>query len=224
MINVPIQTVPVPAPTPVDNEGTAVETQATESITSTTDEVEGDDSLLIDILDTPNPSTSSVMSMSMSMHMSVELPSPAPTFTSTDAGSTSPAPSYNSANRFVDASQEELGSSGFSARNPFYIRLAVTFIAIVMITLLFPQESASHTLFGASKVVVAAVAVSAILSRSEKGNVRGKASPQFGSRNLQDTCTYNVELLYDGCTKNVQVDAPAARVIDVLMEDYNSGE
>lgn len=219
MINIPVQTVPAP----VDNEGDTVETQATESTTSTTDAndvVDGDDSLPVDILDTPQPSTSSVMSMSMSMHMS----SPAPTSASTDTGTTSSAPSYDSASRSVDASQEEVGSSGYSARHYFHVRLALTIVASIVVGVLVPQEGTGRTLFGAGRVVVAAVAVSTLLTPSDKGNVRGKTSHQFQSRNLQDTCTYNVELLYDGCTKDVQVDAPAARVIDVVMEDYNSGE
>jgi hypothetical protein len=85
------------------------------------------------------------------------------------------------------------------------------------------QEGANHhLLFGFGKVLVAAVVVSSLFTRRDKNaNVRN-ASPHKSVRNLQDTCTYNVEILYDGCTKNVKIDAPSARVIDVALKNFTA--
>ena len=115
---------------------------------------------------------------------------------------------------------EKVRSSGFTARHSFQVRMALTVMAILVATLFIPgREGAGHNLLGLGKVLVAAAAVSSLFSRAGKNNVRRNV---LQHRKLQDQCTYNVEILYDGCTKNVVVNAPAARVIDVVMEDYAS--
>jgi hypothetical protein len=48
------------------------------------------------------------------------------------------------------------------------------------------------------------------------GVLNTEAKPVF-NRQLQDTCTYNVEVLLDGCVHPVEINAPKARVVDALV-------
>jgi hypothetical protein len=216
VINIPVQG--VPAPTPDDTESTVSKTEATEqgSLVDVTD-TESD---ILDQLDTPNPTDPSSAYLRPSFANT-----PEPTSTSTQAETSSTAPSYESGDKFVDAIQESIdNSSGFNARYSLPVRMVITMMAILLVTLFIPnQEGANHhLLFGFGKVLVAAVVVSSLFTRRDKNaNVRN-ASPHKSVRNLQDTCTYNVEILYDGCTKNVKIDAPSARVIDVALKNFTA--
>lgn len=216
VINIPVQG--VPAPTPDDTESTVSNTEATEqgSLVDVTD-TESD---ILDQLDTPNPTDPSSAYLRPSFANT-----PEPTSTSTQAETSSTAPSYESGDRFVDAIQASIdNSSGFNARYSLPVRMVITVMAILLVTLFIPnQEGANHhLLFGFGKVLVAAVVVSSLFTRRDKNaNVRN-ASPHKSVRNLQDTCTYNVEILYDGCTKNVKIDAPSARVIDVALKNFTA--
>ena len=202
VINVPVQTVPIPSPV----EG------KTEDGTDKTDTV--------DILDTLNPTTTPSPS---SISTDTSRPSSSLSHSHTKNESTSPAPTYETADRFVDAVLEEADSSGFTTTYSLQARMALTLIVILVVTMFTPQDGTSHNLFGVGKIIVAAAFVSSLFTRSANNKVRHNASPRhFVARKLQGECTYNVELLYDGCTKSVTVDAPSARVIDVVMEDYSS--
>ncbi len=45
--------------------------------------------------------------------------------------------------------------------------------------------------------------------------------PQTNARNLQ-TCSFNVKILVDGCTKSVEIDAPGGRVVDAVITNQTS--
>ncbi|KAL3798268.1 hypothetical protein HJC23_000182 [Cyclotella cryptica] len=237
VVNVPSPTVVVPAPSN-NNSPPLSTTAATEPASDTTAFSLGsgtspspmssdildtfDNTSGTDVLDTPSPS-SNLGDGTIRPSLAA---TPWPTGGDNTTGTNSPAPSVAAGikRESIAAIEEGSSSSGFATRYSFNIRMAVTLLAVLVATLVLPgREGAS---FSVGKVFVAAVAVSSLFSRSDKnGNVRRSAkerSPVFPMRKLQATCTYNVEILYDGCTKNVQVNAPAARVIDVVLEDYTS--
>ena len=220
-MNLPVETVPVPVPVgSEDNTVVESQTQTTE-IADMGSEI---DDVSSDILDTPNPSATPIpssntisrpvplqrdddsfsMSMSMSMVDSEDDDrTPEPTG----------APSVGRDNKSTDVVGD---SSGFRAS--FQVQIILTLLAIVIVaTLMSGQEGGNFSGFGS--LLVAAVAVTALVTRSEKLNMRRS---HFDTRKLQDTCTYNVEILFDGCTKSVDINAPAARVIDVVLDDFDS--
>lgn len=224
VVNVPVETVPVPVPVPVESQTLTTETAGNAIEISSGSET---DDVSEDILDTPNPSATPIPSSNMisrplplqgdddSMSMSISM---SMVDSSRDDGRTeTPAPSDVPS---VDRDKESIGdSSGFRAS--FQVRIILTLLAIGLVaTLMSGQEGAHRNFSGFGRLLFAAVAFTALFTRSEKRSMRRS---NFDSRKLQDTCTYNVEILYDGCTKNVDINAaPAARVIDVSLEDFES--
>mmetsp|Transcript_3257 Transcript_3257/g.5457 ORF Transcript_3257/g.5457 Transcript_3257/m.5457 type:complete len:800 (+) Transcript_3257:77-2476(+) len=101
---------------------------------------------------------------------------------------------------------------------------AVSFVVvIVLVSLLLPgQDKSAQGWFGVGAVVVAAVSLSAVPPKKNgiaRNNVE-RASAH--TRGLQETCSFNVEILYDGCAQSISVDAPSARVVDVSLENFTS--
>lgn len=122
--------------------------------------------------------------------------------------------------RSVDFIKDAGDNSGFSSRHSFHVRVGLTLIAILVAVIFSHQDGTDQNRVGLCKITVAAVAVTSLLSRSDS---RGSVRRNVQTRALQSgQCIFNVEILYDGCTKSVQVSAPAARVIDVLMSEFNS--
>ena len=99
---------------------------------------------------------------------------------------------------------------------------AATFVVLVLATLLLPgRDNNMHGWMGFGTVVVAAATLSAVVPKRNIGN-RNAVRTNGHTRALQDTCSFNVEILYDGCAQAISVDAPSARVVDVSLENYRS--
>lgn len=143
------------------------------------------------------------------------------------------APTSNSSMTTSKAPVDEAGGTdpGSAARpRSISIRIVSALIAIYVISVLLPGNGASSQyLWGFGKFTVAAVAVTSLYSRQSRsfrnmqnGNQRSNSfSTSKFVRDLQ-TCSFNVEVLVDGCTKSVAIDAPAARVIDVVIMNQTS--
>jgi len=160
----------------------------------------------------------------------------APTVFSTGGDFPTPAPSPDlvpTPPSFATLPEEASDSenSAFGTRS-FSLRFASTFMAIVMIFVIFQGNGeGGYPLRGLGKFAVVAMAVSSIYSRSSRssgsGNNRksdqsqGSFPSQANARNLQ-TCSFNVEILIDGCTKSVEIDAPAGRVVDAVITNQTS--
>jgi len=110
--------------------------------------------------------------------------------------------------------------------------VATTFIAIVVVSVILPGNGGNNNIWGFGKFAVAAVAVSSLYSKTSsapkggsirKNNHKGsKSFPAQNQRALQKICTYNVEILIDGCTHPLEISAPSGRVVDVVIEDLES--
>jgi len=160
----------------------------------------------------------------------------APTVFSTGGDFPTPAPSPGlvpTPPSFASLPEEASDStnSAFGTRS-FSLRFASTFMAIVMIFVIFQGNGeGGYPHRGLGKFAVVAMAVSSIYSRSSHssrgGNIRksdqsqGSFPSQANARNLQ-TCSFNVEILIDGCTKSVEIDAPAGRVVDAVITNQIS--
>ena len=106
-------------------------------------------------------------------------------------------------------------------------------MVIVVISITFPGREglANNVLFGFGKVAVAAIAFSSLYPGSlspSNGNVRKNErnlprAVHSPSRKVE-TCTFNVEILLDGCSHPLEIVAPSGRVVDVAFEDFTSKE
>ena len=154
---------------------------------------------------------------------------------SIDGSFPTPTPSTNSSLLPIPPSLPEgtsaSSNSAFDTR-PLSLRFAATFMAIVVVfVVLQGNGEESYPLRGFGKFAVVAMAVSSLYSRTSHsfkgGNIRtSNQGPrpfpsQTNARNLQ-TCTFNVEILVDGCTKSVEIDAPGGRVIDAVITNQTS--
>ena len=157
------------------------------------------------------------------------------TIFSIDGDFSTPAPSTNSSLVPTPTSLPEgtsaSSNSAFGTRS-LSLRFATTFMAIVVVFVFLQGNGGGgypHRGFG--KLAVVAMAVSSLYSRSSHsskgGNIRKSSldprpfPQQNHARNLQ-TCTFNVEILVDGCTKSVEIDAPGGRVIDAVITNQAS--
>ncbi|KAL3774151.1 hypothetical protein ACHAW5_010605 [Stephanodiscus triporus] len=158
----------------------------------------------------------------------------APTVFSTGGDYPTPAPSLIPIPPSLASLPEEASDSKNSAfgTRSFSLRFASTFMAIVMIFVIFQGNGeGGYPLRGLGKFAVVAMAVSSIYSRSSRssgsGNIRkndqsqGPFPSRANARNLQ-TCSFNVEILIDGCSKSVEIDAPAGRVADAVITNQIS--
>ncbi|KAK1747371.1 hypothetical protein QTG54_001334 [Skeletonema marinoi] len=111
------------------------------------------------------------------------------------------------------------GSPAFTQQRCF----AASFVVLVLVCLLLPgRDNNAQGWMGFGAVAVVAVALSAGVPK-KTGIARNSVErPRAHARGLQETCSFNVEILYDGCSQAIIVDAPSARVVDVSLEDYTS--
>lgn len=104
-------------------------------------------------------------------------------------------------------------SSGFVRRRPSSFYAAFVLLAVVALASLFPTTG-NGGLIG--KFAVVALAVSSHRGR----NSGSQTSPHKNKRVLQ-TCSYNVEVLYDACAHSVNVQAPKTRTVDAVVGDVS---
>lgn len=101
---------------------------------------------------------------------------------------------------------------------------AASFVVLVVVSLLLPgRENYAQGWMGVGAVAVAAAVLSAGATKKNgiaRNNVVERGSAHM--RGLQGTCSFNVEILYDGCAQSISVDAPSARVVDVSLDDYKT--
>eukprot|EP00984_Skeletonema_dohrnii_P032971 scaffold28185_cov121-Skeletonema_dohrnii-CCMP3373.AAC.12 len=100
---------------------------------------------------------------------------------------------------------------------------AASFAVLVLVCLLLPgRDNNAQGWMGFGAVAVVAVALSAGVPKKTGIASNSVERPRAHTRGLQETCSFNVEILYDGCSQAIIVDAPSARVVDVSLEDYTS--
>lgn len=144
---------------------------------------------------------------------------------------TTSAPSSKPSVALLPEGASESMNSAFGTRS-FSLRFATTFMAIVVISFILQGNGeGGHPLRGLGKCAVVAMAVSSLYSRSSPtskgGNIRkSNQGPRpfpsrTNARNLQ-TCSFNVEILINGCAKSVEIDAPASRVINAVIANQIS--
>lgn len=100
-------------------------------------------------------------------------------------------------------------------------------MAIFVMSVLAPGNGGNNNLWGFGKFAVAAMAVSSLhsnMSPTSKGSIRksnNKVLKSFPAQNERalSTCSYNVEILIDGCSHPLEISAPSGRIIDVVIED-----
>lgn len=80
-----------------------------------------------------------------------------------------------------------------------------------------PGNGGHSHLWGFGTLAVAALATSSLRPKTPPNSVP-KTFPAQRERALP-TCSYNVEILIDGCTRPLEIFAPSARVVDVVIED-----
>mmetsp|Transcript_41804 Transcript_41804/g.87760 ORF Transcript_41804/g.87760 Transcript_41804/m.87760 type:complete len:887 (-) Transcript_41804:467-3127(-) len=134
--------------------------------------------------------------------------------------------------------EESEFQDGVSSRNSAFSRsrslsVAITFVAIVVISTVFPPTGGNNYLWGYGKFAVAAVAISSLYPKTppdSKGASVRKSNTQvpntFRGQNERalETCTFNVEILIDGCNHPLDISAPSGRVVDVVIEGLVSEE
>ena len=100
---------------------------------------------------------------------------------------------------------------------------AASFVVLVLVSLLLPgRDNSTQGLMGFGAVAVVAVALSAVVPKKNEV-ARNVERASAHTRGLQEpVCSFNVEVLYDGCAQSVTVDAPSARVVDVNLENFTS--
>jgi hypothetical protein len=120
-------------------------------------------------------------------------------------------------------------NSAYGAR-PFSLCLATTLLAAFMVAVFLQGNGdGGHPPRGYGKYALVAMAVSSVYSRASRGGGNTRRSyqatrpipPQPNARILQ-TCSFNVEIMIDGCTKSVEIDAPAGRVVDAVITNQTS--
>lgn len=123
-------------------------------------------------------------------------------------------------------------NSAFNRPRSLSFCVATAFVAIALLSVVFPTNGANGYIWGLGKFVVAAAAVSSIHSKKSpatkdtSSQSRGLGSKSLPAHNnervLEDICTYNVEVLLDGCSQSAKIIAPAGRVVDVSITDRTS--
>eukprot|EP00804_Cyclotella_cryptica_P010185 CCRYP_013813-RA/>CCRYP_013813-RA protein AED:0.38 eAED:0.38 QI:0/-1/0/1/-1/1/1/0/702 len=104
-------------------------------------------------------------------------------------------------------------------RRSFLLQTMTTFVMIFLASVLLFGVNGNINIFGFGKVAVAAIAVSFLFSKASRNQNRS----QDPSRKLQ-TCTYNVDILLDGCYYSLDINAPSARIIDAVLVNLTSAD
>ncbi|KAL7469744.1 hypothetical protein ACHAXS_010918 [Conticribra weissflogii] len=119
------------------------------------------------------------------------------------------------------------GSLGLRGRVWGYGALATATVGLMILGAFVPRHSIHGGDGGSGFVwtmgamaVVAALSSSALVSKAGIAERRGDGRGDLAAaqpRRLQNTCTFNVELLIDGCTHPMNITAPKARIIDAVI-------
>mmetsp|Transcript_6090 Transcript_6090/g.12216 ORF Transcript_6090/g.12216 Transcript_6090/m.12216 type:complete len:1238 (+) Transcript_6090:226-3939(+) len=138
----------------------------------------------------------------------------------------------------AESGERNIENAAFHVGTPSFLSLRRTMtalLALVLVSYIFPgragplnENGATISLWGWTKFAVAALAVSSAIQKSADGNIRKNGRnlqrPLAANPRQLQTCTYNVEILFDGCTNAVEISAPSARTIDVVLENLTSQE
>jgi len=122
---------------------------------------------------------------------------------------------------------EDAPNSAFNHQRSHLLLVATAFFAIVAISAIFPANGGNSNLWGFGTLTVAAMAASSLYSKSHPASKSRNNVPKSvlvqNERALQlQSCSYNVEILLDGCTHPLSIDAPSGRLVDVVIENVNS--
>lgn len=138
-----------------------------------------------------------------------DFPTKSPTSNVEDSGAPTPSPNWWDGVQDSDTDH----SSAFNLT----FRMTTAIFAIVIITILYPNNENNH-LLGLGKFAVGVIAISSLYPKRSTSKVGGiRKNEQH--RHLQETCTFNVEILINSCSKSVEINAHAARAIDVVVEN-----
>jgi len=138
-----------------------------------------------------------------------DFPTKSPTSNVEESGAPTPSPNWWDGAQDSDTDR----SSGFNRA----FRMTTAIFAIVIITIILPNNENNHLWFG--KFALFAMAISSLYPKRSSSKVGGIRKNEQ-QRHLQETCTFNVEILINSCSKTVTINnAPAARAIDVVVEN-----
>ena len=166
----------------------------------------------VETTETTSTSSATTSSSSFNAIIDGEFPTGSPTNVTVEFTSSPTASNWWQTDNDSDTDR----NSAFHRSRSFC--MATAFLAIVLIAVIFPGNAGGNNhLWGIGKFALAAMAVSSL-------SLQKRSSSKVGSiRKVQETCTFNVEVLLDGCTKSVEIiNAPAGRVVDVVIENQTS--
>ena len=118
-----------------------------------------------------------------------------------------------------EAVKENEDSPGSTIRRSFLRQTVTTFVVLYATNAILVGVVGNVNPFGFGKVVVAAVAVSSLFSKKIKHLKNNQV--QDVPRKLQ-SCTYNLDVLIDGCYNSFTINAPSARILDAVVENFTS--
>jgi len=112
-----------------------------------------------------------------------------------------------------------------------YRALATAVAGWMLLGLIAPRHGGIHDAngeagFGWTLGTIAVVAAASASFLGSKDGIHGDGlhagkdigtSAAFQPRRVQNTCTFNVELLIDGCTHPLNISAPKARIVDAVL-------
>lgn len=97
-------------------------------------------------------------------------------------------------------------------------RISTALMGAVVLAMMITSENRWMAL---GKIGVAALSLSPLVSRFSKKYTTFSKQASSSSRSLQ-TCTYQAEILLDGCTHPLSISAPSVQVVDALVMNSNS--
>lgn len=119
---------------------------------------------------------------------------------------------------------EELNEEGTdnspssTIRHSFSRQTTTTFMVLYVTNIVLGGIAWNFNPFGFGKVAVAAFAFSALFTKTHP-----KKDHEVNARDLQ-TCTFNADILLDGCYNTFTINAPSARIIDAVMVNLTSAQ
>jgi len=138
-----------------------------------------------------------------------DFPTKSPTSNVEESGAPTPSPNWWDGAQDSDTDR----SSAFNRT----FRMTTAIFAIVIITIIYPNNENNH-LLGFGKFAVAIMAISSLYPKRSSSKVGGIRKNEQ-QRHLQETCTFNVEILINSCSKSVTINNAPARAIDVVVEN-----
>ncbi|KAL9184270.1 hypothetical protein ACHAXT_002356 [Thalassiosira profunda] len=168
---------------------------------------------------TTTAASASTVTTSTSDETTTAATTAAATTTATESAARSPTPAPT---EWWEVPGATSPNSAFGHPRSFSFLAATALLAIVLCSIVFPGN-ADNTYWTFGKFAVAALAISAVYPKSggsaQKTN-NDRAQPLSAQRHraVQKTCTFNVEILLDGCTHPLQISAPQSRIVDAKVE------